>query len=252
MMRARSIRACTTALAAMAVAAGARGEPVPVRHQEGLVHGFLSLKTLEGRTIVTSRLVFHFSDGSLQEETAVFEQARVFRLVSDRLVQRGPSFPHPMDVSIERSSGQVVVHHEEDGRTKVDTSHMDLPEDLANGLIPILLKNARGDGPPQSLAFVAATPAPRLLKLEVGVDGQQPFSVAGSKRTATRYVLKPKLGGLTGLLAPLLGKQPPDSHVWILDGEAPAFLRAEQPLYLGGPMVRIELASPVWPDQDRD
>ena len=49
------------------------------------------------------------------------------------------------------------------------------------------------------------------------------------------------------MLAPLLGKQPPDSHVWILGEEAPAFVKAEQPLYLGGPLWRIELVSPVWP-----
>lgn len=40
---------------------------------------------------------------------------------------------------------------------------------------------------------------------------------------------------------------PPDSHVWILGGEAPAFVKSEQPLYFGGPVWRIELASPSWP-----
>jgi hypothetical protein len=44
----------------------------------------------------------------------------------------------------------------------------------------------------------------------------------------------------------LLGKQPSDAHVWILDGDAPAFVRAEQPLYAGGPVWRIDLASPQW------
>jgi len=49
------------------------------------------------------------------------------------------------------------------------------------------------------------------------------------------------------LIAPLVGKQPPDSHVWILGGDAPAFVKAEQALYIGGPVWRIELASPSWP-----
>lgn len=31
-------------------------------------------------------------------------------------------------------------------------------------------------------------------------------------------------------LAPLLGKQPPDFHVWV-GGEVPAFVKSEQPLY---------------------
>jgi hypothetical protein len=59
-------------------------------------------------------------------------------------------------------------------------------------------------------------------------------------------VIKIDIGGLTGLIAPLVGKQPPDTHVWILQGEAPAFVKAEGPMFLGGPIWRIELASPVW------
>ena len=58
-----------------------------------------------------------------------------------------------------------------------------------------------------------------------------------------------EIGGVTGLVAPLLGKQPPDSHVWILRGEAPAFVKSRGPLYSGGPIWQIELESPVWPDQ---
>jgi hypothetical protein len=71
--------------------------PVAVRHLEGLVHGFLVLRTLEGDTIadgdliqvahgdrVTSRLVFRFKDGSLHDETAVFSQHRNFQLLSER------------------------------------------------------------------------------------------------------------------------------------------------------------------------
>ena len=49
-----------------------------------------------------------------------------------------------------------------------------------------------------------------------------------------------------------LGKQPPDSRVWVLAGDAPAFVRSEQPLYAGGPLWRIELTSPVWPSATHD
>jgi hypothetical protein len=66
-------------------------------------------------------------------------------------------------------------------------------------------------------------------------------------RQATHYVVKVDIGGLSGLLAPLLGKQPPDGHVWILGGDAPAFVKSEQQLYFGGPVWRIELVSPVFP-----
>src|SRR6476619_2251163 len=64
-------------LASAILTSTASGEPVAVRHTEGLVHGFLILRTLNGRTLadgdliqtargatVTSRLVFRFKDGS--------------------------------------------------------------------------------------------------------------------------------------------------------------------------------------------
>ena len=72
------------------------------------------------------------------------------------------------------------------------------------------------------------------------------FQVAGSARKATHYVVKVDIKGLAGLLAPLVGKQPPDSHVWILQGEAPAFVKSESPFFPDGPLWRIELTSPTW------
>jgi hypothetical protein len=52
---------------------------------------------------------------------------------------------------------------------------------------------------------------------------------------------------VAGLVAPLLGKQPEDTHVWIMTGEAPAFVKSNGPMFLGGALWRIELVSPVWP-----
>jgi hypothetical protein len=72
------------------------------------------------------------------------------------------------------------------------------------------------------------------------------FEASVSGRKATHYVVKVEIGGMAGAMAELVGKQPPDTHVWILRGEAPAFVKLEGPLYLGGPTWRIELASPVW------
>ena len=65
------------------------------------------------------------------------------------------------------------------------------------------------------------------------------------------HELKPTVlrvhGGLAGLLAPLVGKQPKDASVWIIGGEAPGFVRSESQFYQGGPLWRIELASPDYP-----
>jgi hypothetical protein len=235
--------------------------PVAVRHTEGLVHGFLLLSTTEGKPLadgdliqvyrsnrVISHLVFRFKDGSVHDETAIFSQRGNFRLLSYHLVQRGPAFQHPMEVSIDTSSRQVTIRYtDDDGKEKAATDRMQLPLDVANGMIFTLLKNVRPDGPPTTLSMVAATPKPRLVKLAITPRGEEPLSVGGSQRTAMHYVLKVEIGGVSGVIAPLLGKQPPDIHVWILGGEAPAFVKSESQLYLGGPIWRIELVSPVWP-----
>jgi hypothetical protein len=234
---------------------------VAVRHTEGVVHGFLLLSTLEGKPLadgdsvqvsrgnrVTSHLVFRFKDGSVHDETAVFSQHGNFRLLSYHLVQKGPAFHTPMEVSIETSRGQVTIRYtDEEGKEKTATDRMKFQPDLANGMIFTLLKNVRPDGSPTTMSMVVATPKPRLVKLAVTPQGEEPFSVGGSPRTAMHYVLKIEIGGVSGVLAPLLGKQPPDIHVWILGGEAPAFVKSESQLYLGGPIWRIELVSPVWP-----
>jgi hypothetical protein len=236
-------------------------EPVVVRYVEGLVHGFLSLRSPDGKLLangdliqgargnrVTSRLVFHFTDGSLSDETAVFSQRGHFSLVSDHLVQKGPAFEQPLDMTIDRPTGHVVVRYKNDhGEEKVEDEHLDLPADLANGMIIALLKNVRPEALPPSISLVAATPKPRLVKLKIAVGGTEPFSIAGSARKAVHYVLKVDIGGIAGVVAPLVGKQPPDSHVWIMEGEAPAFVRSQAPMFNGGPLWQTDLVSPVWP-----
>jgi hypothetical protein len=236
------------------------GEAVAVRYPEGIVHGFLILRALNGTALasgdliqtsrgdrVTVRLIFRFKDGSVQDETAVYAQSRTFRLISNHLIQKGPAFPTPLEMTLSRDTGRVTVRYADHGEQKVADEQMELPPDLANGMILTLLKNVGRDQPALKMSMVAATPKPRLVKLEVASAGEDDFHVGGSPRKATHYVVKVEIGGLAGLVAPLLGKDPPDSHVWILRGEAPAFVRSQQPLYLGGPMVRIELTSPVWP-----
>jgi len=223
------------------------------------VHGFLVLRTIEGKILATgdlnqvvqgdrlvANLIFHFKDGSVDDETTVFSQSHNFRLLSNHHLQKGPSFAEPLDVSIDSSSGQVTVRSTQDGKSKVETAHLDLPPDVANGLLIILLKNLQADAAGMKVSYVAATPKPRLIKLAITPEGSETFWVAGGRHTATRYDVKVELGGVAGVVAPLVGKQPKDTHIWILGGKAPTFVRMEGQLYQGGPLWTIELTSPVW------
>ena len=245
--------------AAALVSLPLHADPVPVRFREGLVHGFLALRTLEGKTIadgdlyqtprgntVTSRLTFRFRDGSFQEETAVFTQGREFRLVSDRLVQKGPAFPRALDMTVDAGGHVVVRYTDSDGQEKVEEEQMELPPDVANGMVLTLLKNLAADGPPIEVGMVVPTPKPRLVKLQISRGGVDRFRIGSSGRRATRYVVDVHIGGLTGAMAHVLGKDPPDTQVWILGGTAPAFIRSEGPMFADGPIWRIDLVSPVF------
>lgn len=236
-----------------------------MRHLEGTVHGFLALRSREGRVLavgdlfqvvrgdrVTSRLLFRFKDGSVDDETTVFSQRANFQLITDHHIQKGPSFPQPMDLSIDGRSGKVTVRSTgKDGKQEITTEHMDLPPDLVNGLILSMAKNIRPETAETKVSMVVATPKPRLVKVALSPHGEEPFSLLGSRRKAMRFVLKIELGGVAGVVAPLIGKAPPEIQVWIIGGIAPAFVREEGPLYQGGPVWTIQLTSPDWPDLSR-
>ncbi len=237
----------------------ARAEPVAVRQMEGSVHGFLVLRTLQGEELangdllqsadgdrVTCRLVFHFKDGSLHDETVIFSQRSRFRLLNYHLVQKGPAFPVPMDVLMDGDSGRMSVRYKDRGTEKIATGRFGSVPDLANGLIPVLLKNFPRGAKSMTVSMAAETPKPRLVKLDIVPEGVDTISLGNSTRPVIRYRAKVNIGGLAGVFVPLVGKQPPDIHVWILGGEAPAFVRSEGPLFLGGPVWRIDLASPEW------
>ena len=237
----------------------ATGEQVRVRHTEGLMHGFLALRTLDGKRLadgemtqvaegdrVTSHLSFHFKDGSVYDDTTIFSQRGSFRLLSDHLIQRGPSFKQPMETSVEVSSGQLTVRYKDhDGKEKTLKERRNLPPDVANGLLFTLVKHIQPNVPQTTVSLVATTPKPRLVKLEILPEGKKAIESGNTKHETVRYVVKVKIGGVAGLVAPLLGKQPPDMHVWVLTGDAPAFVKLEGPLYAGGPVWRIELATPA-------
>jgi len=231
-------------------------DTIPVRHTEGLMHGFLVLRTLEGKALadgqmtqdaqgdrVKTHLIFRFKDGSLYEDTAVYSQRGTFRLFSDHLIQKGPSFKQPVDTFIDASTGQVKVHYTEQGKEKIVAQRLELPPDVANGLLFTLVKDIKPSAPQTTVSIVAATPKPRLVKLAILPQGEEPFTIGSFSHKAMHYVVKAEIGGVTGFLARLMGKQPADTHVWVLGGEAPAFVKLEGPLYVGGPIWRIQLAS---------
>jgi hypothetical protein len=240
----------------------AHADTMPVRYVQGTFHGFLELRSEAGRIVasgdslqiihgdrITSETLFKLKDGSIDDETTIYSQHRTFHLISDHHIQKGPSFPHPMDVLIDARSGQVTVRSTgKDGKEDVKTEHLTLPPDLANGLVPLVLENMQPDAQEMTVSMVVATPKPRLVKLVISNRGEENCSIVGAARKATHYEIKIDLGGLAGVVAPLIGKAPPNIQLWVIRGQAPTFAREQGPIYPEGPMMTIQLASPVWPE----
>jgi hypothetical protein len=260
-MRSKAARSFLQASIGLALLSSlAAAEPVPVRKMEGVVHGFLVLRSEGGEVLadgdlvqvprragIDSRLTFRFRDGSLHDERVVFSQKKVLRLESYHLVQKGPSFPAPMEVTLDRAKGRYEVHHTEEGETeaKVYEGTLEIPDDAYNGMFFTLLKNI-DDSALRTVSFVGFMPEPRVVNLEVSSLGEEKFSIERSPRKAVKYALDLEVTGLTGLLAKVLGKDPAPIHTWMLPGDAPTFVRFEGFLYLGGPIWIIELTSPTW------
>ena len=251
----RSCALLLAALLALAPAAPAVAGPVAVRFPEGIVHGFLVLRSARGGSLahgeftqtvrgdhLESTLVFRFIDGSLYDETVTFTQRKVFRLMAYKLVQRGPSFPKTSEVAFDRDSGRYRAR---EGKDTAD-GKLEIPEDLHNGLTGILLKNLPA-GATGSGHIVAFTPKPLLVNTTLRKEGEDRFWVGDAPRTAARFLVHLDVPGLKGVAASLMGKDPPDLRYWIATGPVPAFLKFEGEMYLKGPRWTVELAAPRWP-----
>lgn len=243
------------------VSATADAAPVAVRFPEGIAHGFLLVQSLAGEIIgqgemtqvvkeedlVEGHLVINFKDGSLHDEKVTFSQQRVFTMLRYHLVQSGPSFPDQIEVSIDRSTAEYKVRSKtgEDGKEEVLTGAFTLPKDVYNGMFVTMLLNLP-KGTSETVNFLAFTPMPEVIKLELLLMGEHTVRIGDLSRKAVQYVFKPDIGMIRELLGKATGKIPAQFHYdcWILADEVPSFVQFEGPLQLMGPIMRIELVSP--------
>src|SRR5260370_9895695 len=192
------------ACAAMLQPKALLADMIPVRHTEGLEHGFLVLRTLDGKALadgqmtqdahgdrVTMHLIFRFKDGSIYEETTLYSQHGTFRLLSDHLIQKGPAFKQPVDTLLDASAGPVKVHYtEEKAQEKIVAQQLQLPPDVANGLLFTLMKDVKPTVPPTPVSMAATTPKPLLVQLAILPPGEEPFTIGSFRHKAMHYTLK--------------------------------------------------------------
>ncbi len=236
------------------------GAPIPVRLLEGNFRGFLVLRSLDGTAIaygelsqkptgkfIDSHMILRFKDGSLYDESATFSQEGVFRLEGYRLVEHGPSYP-TMEVSFDRKSGryQARSQAEKDQEPKTAGGTFEMPADLYNGMALILLKNLPG-GAGATVQLAVFMPEPRLLEMEWNWEGEDEVLLGDLPMKAMRSLVKLKIGGLSGWMASLIGKSPPDLRYWLVSGDVPAFVKFEGAMFLNGPVWRLEMTTVSWP-----
>ncbi len=238
----------------------AEAAPVAVAFTEGSSHGYLMVTSADGTGLaqgeflqvvrggrVESRLVFHFRDGSLYDEKVVYTQDTVFALQGYQLVQRGASFPDDVQVTIDRRAGRYEVRSRANHEPAevVTAGQLEMPTDVYNGMIGMLLKNLP-KGKSETVRYLAFTPEPTLINLELLPEADEPVRVGDLVKYATRYALKPQLNTVVHFFGRLLGRLPNEFsyRFWVLNDVVPAFARFEGPLYLMGPAWRIEMVSP--------
>ena len=246
-MKSLVVLTCAITLAA---ASPVFAEPVTVRFTEGVTHAFPVLRSAGGEKLaqgeltqiprgdrVENRLTFRFRDGSVYDERVVFSQRDMFTLMSYQIVQKGPSFPESIEAKVDRDSGRYEVRYkgDEDAAEEVLKGKIELPNDVYNGLLGTLMKNLPA-GTSTTVQIIAFTPKPRFVKMLLTPAGDDTVMMGETAVPATRFLVKPQLG----LFASLLVTDLPDVKVWILGGEAPAFLKFEGPLFFMGPIWRID------------
>jgi len=248
-------------LLAFAFTARAVAEPVAVHYVQATVHGFLTIQSEDGTVLgygesiqsaagdrVTLRTTLHFHDGSLDDETAVFTQHRVVAFVSDHHIQRGPFFKTAIDSTVQANGQVTITTTGEDGKVKQETSHIDLPRDVSNGIVAPILYNLSSTKAGVIVGMVLPIGKGRLIKLHITPDRTESFTaIPGATRSATVFRIKLDLGGLAGAIAPMIGKQPADAMVWVLEGTAPVVVREDAQLSEGGPIVSIRLGGTSYP-----
>jgi hypothetical protein len=259
----RAVDVCVALIAVIAalVCTPVNAAPIAVKFPEGMTHGFLLVRSLAGEILgqgemiqtlkeddlIENQLVFRFKDGSLHDEKVAFSQQRVFTMISYRLVQRGPSFPEQLDVSIDRGTAKYTVRLQEgeDGKEEVLTGQVDLPKDVYNGMLITMSKNLQ-KGSDETVNVLAFTPTPQAIKVNLHAVDEDPVNIAEVSRKATQYVYTPQIGMIKEFFGKALGKLPAEFHYtcWIMNDKIPSFVQFEGPLQLMGQVVRIELVSP--------
>jgi len=240
---------------AITLSTASLAEPISVTSIQRPMHRFMVARSEAGQIIargefsqvvqgdeVTMHLIYRFMDGSLDDETTTYRQQGIFRLVRNHHIQKGPFFVKPVDFTVEAATGIATSRTaDKSGNIHVETHHVDLPDDLANGFVGTVLLNVPQNTMPFRVGMLAPVGGGRLIRLLISRDGEQPFNATAQTLKATVFRIHPELGGIVGVIASLIGLQPKDVMVWVSEGDEPAVIRIVGQLGGYGPVISSDL-----------
>ena len=187
----------------------AEAEPIAVRFTEGTTHGYLSLKTEQGRQIahgelvqrtrgkrVEANLLFYFLDGSVHDEKVTFSQHRLFRMEKYFLKQTGRflSYSARSQELIERQEhSPFVLGQPVDLKFHV-TGRSALPDDVYNGMIVTLLKNLTTRSRAQRFNMSPSHLNQSCIHFKLTPTHRLNVKMGARSKPVTQYVLEPKVG----------------------------------------------------------
>ena len=230
-------------------------EPVAVKHIQRSMHRSMVARSETGAVLatgdftqvvqgdeVTMHLTYSFQDGSIDDETNTYRQQGAFRLLRYHHLQKGPFFSKPVDFTVEAPTGTMSFRTvDRKGRIQVESKHMDLSDDLANGFVWTLLLNVPHNTRPFRVGMLAPVGGGRLVPLLISPDSEQTVQLRGQTFKAMVFRIHPELSGFLRVIARMLGLQPKDVMVWVLEGDEPAVAVVIGQLGGYGPVISSDL-----------
>ena len=230
-------------------------EPISVRHIQRPMHRSMVARSATGAVIatgdftqvvqgdqVTMHLTYSFVDGSIDDETTTYRQEGAFRLLRYHHLQEGLFFTKPIDFTVEAPTGMMSFRTvDKKGKLQVESKHMVLPDDLANGFVGTLLLNVPHNTKPFRVGMLVPVAGGRLIPLLITPDSEQTVQLKGPTVKATVFRIHPELSGFVRVIARMLGLQPKDVMVWVLEGDEPAVAVVIVQLGGYGPVISSDL-----------
>ena len=184
---------------------------------------------LKGDRLVV-HAVWRFADGRVSEEDDQLRMKPELQQESFRWVDRQGK-TELRRIEVDFRTGRATVARLQDGKRETWDEKLDLPAGksftgYSTALAVSQLRDAlENEGSRSELTFVAFTPKPRTVSLEISRKQDARVRVAGRDLAADVFTLHPKIPFPLSLFA---GAK--DAHLWFTHAPPPALLRAEQSL----------------------